>query len=367
MALNCGMVGLPNVGKSTLFQALTSVPVEVANYPFCTIEPNRGIVMVLDQRIDRISKLFKPDKIIRSSLEFLDIAGLVKGASKGEGLGSQFLAHIRQVHAVIHVVRCFEDSDIIHVDDRIDPVEDIMTIDLELILADLEVVIKKLATLMRFSKGRKTGLPLTEEIDKDLLRRVKLTLEDGRSVRSLKLSSEERKSLEQLDLITLKDVIYVCNVDENSLEGHPLVERVRGYVEKGAEVLTICAKAEAEIMALETMEEREEFMELSGIKVSGLERLTSLAYKILKLETYFTAGKKEVRAWSFSMGSTAPQAAGLIHTDFERGFIKAEVYHCDDLFKWGSEQKMKERGVLRIEGKEYIVRDGDIVHFRFNV
>ncbi len=368
MALNCGIVGLPNVGKSTLFQALTSAPAEAANYPFCTIEPNVGIVSVGDNRLDQITKFVKPEKTIPTSIEFVDIAGLVKGASKGEGLGNQFLGHIRQVNAIVHVVRCFDDPDVVHVSGKIDPIEDIEIINLELALADLEVVQKKLNNIPKLIKNQNKEISTKAKILAPILERLVTCLESGKPARSLNLSDEDFKELRELHLITLKDVLYVCNVDEDGVQGNEYVEKVQKYAEEeNSSSLIICAKLESEIAALETLEERKEFMEASEIEVSGLERLTMMAYKMLGLRTYFTAGEKEVRAWTFHEGATAPMAAGVIHSDFERGFIKAEVYHCDDLFKYGSELKVKENGKLRIEGKEYLVQDGDIMHFRFNV
>lgn len=369
MAINCGIVGLPNVGKSTLFKALTSAPAEAANYPFCTIEPNVGIVSVSDDRLEKIAELIKPERTIPTSVEFVDIAGLVKGASKGEGLGNQFLGHIRQVNAIVHVVRCFEDDDVIHVEGRINPIEDIETINLELALADLEVVERRLTNLPKLLKNQNKEIQTKAKIQQPLLEKLQKALSDGIAARSLDFSDEDLIEIEDLNLITMKQVLYLCNIDEGGVEeDNDHVKQVKEYAAKsGAQALTICGKLEAEISALDTIEERKEFMEAAGIEKSGLETLTKIAYDMLGLKTYFTAGVKEVRAWTFQNGFKAPQAAGIIHTDFERGFIKAEVFHCDDLFQYGSEQKVKEAGKFRVEGKEYVVKDGDIMHFRFNV
>lgn len=369
MGLNCGIVGLPNVGKSTIFKALTAAPAEAANYPFCTIEPNVGIVNVSDERLDKITGFIKPQRTVPTIVEFVDIAGLVKGASKGEGLGNQFLGHIRQVNAIVHVIRCFDDENVVHVHGKIDPLDDITTINYELALADLEIVEKKLQGIPKVLKSQNKDLQKIAKLQQPILEKLKDHLERGERAYSLGLGEEDVEIIKDLNLITLKPVLYLCNVDEDSAaEGNEYTKLVSEHAEKeGSHALIICGKLEAEISLLETEEEKAEFLEAAGIEKSGLETLTKTAYDLLGLRTYFTAGEKEVRAWTFKSGSKAPQAAGVIHTDFERGFIKAEVYHCDDLFALGSEQKVKEAGKLKIEGKEYEVKDGDVVHFRFNV
>ncbi len=369
MSVNCGIVGLPNVGKSTILSALTSVQAEAANYPFCTIEPNVGIVQVPDQRLDKLEAIVKPDRTVPAIVEFVDIAGLVKGASKGEGLGNQFLGHIRQVGAIAHVVRCFEDGDIIHVAGKIDPVSDIEVINIELALADLETVSKRLANLDKLIKSQDKVVSTKAKIAKPILERMIKTLESGLPARSIPLDIEEADSIQDLHLITMKKLLYVCNVDEANIKSeNDHVKKVRALAAKeGAEVITICGKIESEIAALESAEEKKEFLKDIGIEESGLSKLIRSAYNILGMKTYFTAGVKEVRAWTFPSGAKAPQAAGVIHSDFERGFIKAEIYHCNDIFEFGSEAKVKEAGKFRMEGKEYVVQDGDVIHFRFNV
>ncbi len=369
MSVNCGIVGLPNVGKSTIFSAITSSAAEVANYPFCTIDPNVGVVNVADKRLDKIAAIVKPQKVYPAVVEFVDIAGLVKGASKGEGLGNQFLGHIRGVNAIVHVVRCFVDDDITHVSGKIDPIEDIEVINLELALADLDLVEKRLSSISKQLKSQDIEVAKKGRILLPLLEKLQKGLGEGKSARSIGLDEEEMNLVRELNLITLKKVLYVCNIDEESItKENEYVKKVRDYAKNdGAEVLAICGKLEAEISNLETAEEKKEFMDAAGINESGLDQLTHAAYKLLGLRTYFTAGEKEVRAWTFLDGAKAPQAAGIIHSDFERGFIRAEVYQCDDLFTYGSEAKVKEAGKLRVEGKDYVVKDGDIMHFRFNV
>ncbi len=369
MGMNCGIVGLPNVGKSTIFSALTSAPAEAANYPFCTIEPNVGVVHVPDERLDKISKIVGPEKVIPAITEFVDIAGLVKGASKGEGLGNQFLGHIRQVGAICHVVRCFEDSDIIHVAGKVDPVSDIEIINIELDLDDLESVTKRIQTLDKYLKSQDKKVQQKAQISKPILERLVKTLESGLPARSLPLDADEVEAISDIHLITMKKMLYVCNVDEaNIAEENEHVKKVKEIAAKeGSQVITICGKIESEIAALESKEEKETFLKDIGIEESGLSKMIRAGYEMLDMKTYFTAGVKEVRAWTFPKGAKAPQAAGVIHSDFERGFIKAEIYHCNDLFTLGSEAKVKEAGKFRMEGKEYEVKDGDVIHFKFNV
>ena len=367
MGLNCGVVGLPNVGKSTLFQALTAAPAEAANYPFCTIDPNVGIVHVHDPRLKQITQYVKTQKIVPAVVEFVDIAGLVQGASKGEGLGNKFLGHIREVNVLIHVVRCFEDSDIVHVSGKIDPLDDIQVIDTELVLADLESVEKRLANLPKQIKNQNKQISSQAKALMPVLEKIHQHLEKGNPVRSLELDEDEQKELGEINLITAKKVIYACNIHERELEGdNPYVEKVREMV-GSTNVIVICGKLESEISALQTQEEQREFMELANIDERGLDKLVQTSYNTLGLKTYFTAGEKEVRAWTFKAGAKAPEAAGIIHSDFERGFIKAEVYHCNDLFELKSEQRIREAGRVRMEGKNYTVSDGDVINFKFNV
>ena len=369
MGINCGIVGLPNVGKSTIFSAITSAPAEAANYPFCTIEPNVGIVNVADNRLEKICSLIKPKKTIPAIVEFMDIAGLVKGASKGEGLGNQFLGHIRQVDAVAHVVRCFDDENVVHVSGQVDPIEDIEVVNTELALADYEVVQKKLGSIDKLIKSQNKEVSSKAKILKPILEKLLNCLGEGRPARSEDLSNDDLDFVKELNLITLKKVLYVCNIDEESINvPNSYMDIVKDYAQKeNSDVLFICGKLEAEISSLETEEEKKEFLEEIGIEESGLDQLTRIAYDMLGLRTYFTAGEKEVRAWTFRDGSKAPQAAGVIHSDFERGFIKAEVFNCLDLIEHGSENALYELGLAKTEGKEYIVRDGDCIFFKFNV
>lgn len=364
MGFTCGIVGLPNVGKSTIFNALTSAGAQAANYPFCTIDPNIGIVTVRDERLYKLADMIKPEKILPTTVEFLDIAGLVEGASKGEGLGNQFLGHIRSVDAIVHIVRCFEDPDVVHVAGHVDPKRDINIINTELMLADLEGVEKRIDRTERLAKsGDKKAVVVM-----DCCTIFKETLENGRPIRSLSLTDDMKELLKELNLLTAKPVLFVANVDEKGLkeESH-FVAQVREIAAKeGARVVVMCGKIEAEIAELPEAE-RSEFLKGIGLKESGLDRLAKEGYELLGLFTYFTAGKKEVRAWTIPKNTRAPQAAGVIHSDFEKGFIRAEVIAYNDFIASGSELAAKEKGLMRLEGKDYIVKDGDIIHFRFAV
>lgn len=363
MGFKCGIVGLPNVGKSTLFNALTQAGIEAANYPFCTIEPNVGVVTVPDPRMDALSAIVHPERVVPAVMQFVDIAGLVKGAASGEGLGNQFLANIRETDAIAHVVRCFEHSNVIHVEGRVDPLSDIEIINIELSLADMDTVEKALQKASKLSKGgNKDAI-----FEKQTLEKIKTHLDAGLPVRTLDLSPEEQDLSQRLFLLTAKPVLYVANVADNGYEDNPLLAKVRALAaEEQATVVALCASTESELVELDAAD-RQEFMADLGLTEPGLNRVIRAGYELLGLQTYFTAGVKEVRAWTIKRGATAPQAAAVIHTDFEKGFIRAEVIAYDAYVSCGGEQGAKEAGKLRLEGKEYIVNDGDVMHFRFNV
>lgn len=366
MALQCGIVGLPNVGKSTLFNCLSNAKAQAANFPFCTIEPNVGVISVPDERLNKLAELVIPQRVVPNTIEIVDIAGLVKGASKGEGLGNQFLGNIRTTNAIIHVLRCFDDGNVIHVDGSVDPIRDKEIIDTELQLKDLDTVIKR---IQKVEKMAKTGGDKDAKKTFEILSIVKSHLESGKSARTTNISEEDFEFISDLNLLTVKPVLYVCNVDEASVvNGNSYVERIRDAVkDENAEVLVISAQIESEITQLDSYEERQLFLDDLGLSESGVHKLIRAAYKLLDLATYFTAGVQEVRAWTINKGFTAPQAAGVIHTDFEKGFIRAEVIKYNDFITYGSENACKEAGKLNVEGKTYIVEDGDIMHFRFNV
>jgi GTP-binding protein YchF len=375
MALNCGIVGLPNVGKSTIFSALSSARAEAANYPFCTINPNVGIVNIPDERLAALAAIFKPVKTIPATVEFVDIAGLVKGASKGEGLGNQFLSHIREVGVIAQVVRCFDDPDIVHVENRIDPESDMETINIELALADLETLAKRRERAERTLRVQGKNEQKEAAAVLAALEKIGAALENGRPARQADLSTDEKAAVYDCHFITLKPQLYVCNVDEEGIRAcvkdggaNPYIGAVkrRAAAEK-SEAVIICGKFEAELAGIEDPAEKLAFLEELGLSESGLGSLVHAAYRLLGLRTFFTAGSDECRAWTIHAGDTAPKAAGVIHTDFEKGFIKAEVYSCEDIFKYGAEAKIKEAGKYRVEGKEYEVRDGDVMFFKFNV
>ncbi|CAN5195314.1 redox-regulated ATPase YchF [soil metagenome] len=366
MALKCGIVGLPNVGKSTLFNCLSNAKAQAANFPFCTIEPNVGVITVPDERINALAELAKPERIVPTTIEIVDIAGLVKGASKGEGLGNKFLGNIRECNAILHVVRCFDDPNVVHVDGNVNPVRDKEIIDIELQFKDLEAVELRLKKL---EKQAKSGTDKDAKKTYDILQLIQTALTQGKSARTVDVAKEDLRFIEDLHLLTVKPVLYVCNVDEASVKtgNHHTAAIIEAIKDEDAEYMFITAAMESEIAALESYEDRKVFLAEIGLEEPGVNKLITAAYKLLDLQTYFTVGVKEVRAWTITRGMSAPQAAGVIHTDFEKGFIKAEVIGYNDFIQLGSEAACRDSGKIRIEGKEYIVQDGDIMHFRFNV
>jgi len=367
MALNCGILGLPNVGKTTIFSALCGTPAETANYPFSTVKANTGIINLPDPRLDKLSAIFQPERTIPATVEFVDIAGLVKGASRGEGLGNQFLSHIRDAAVYAHVVRCFENSDVIHVNEKIDPASDIETIDIELALTDMQTLEKRRERAEKSMKN--PAEKKNNEFVLSILEKIRTALENAQPIRSLRLGDDEKNAIYDCHFITAKPQLYVCNVDEAGIKsGNAYTEIVKKRaLNEGTEAVCICGKFEADLCGIENPEEKKAFLDDLGLEETGLSALIHSAYRLLGLRTFFTSGKDECRAWTFRSGDTAPKTAGVIHTDFEKGFIKAEVYTCDDIFKYGTEAKIKEAGRYRLEGREYIVQDGDVMFFKFNV